>query len=79
MTIIKVALDLFVMLRQTLEGCNLFILLLQLMNRYCCGVIVESVETLEEWRDMQRSSELHLGLFPFPTRTADIARKGDTE
>lgn len=25
------------------------------MNRYCRGVIVEGVETLEEWRDVQRS------------------------
>jgi EAL domain-containing protein (putative c-di-GMP-specific phosphodiesterase class I) len=42
---IKVARDLFVMLRQTPEGRNLFTLLLQLMNRYCRGVIVEGVET----------------------------------
>ncbi|NDO82588.1 cyclic-guanylate-specific phosphodiesterase [Citrobacter sp. NCU1] len=52
---IKVARDLFVMLRQTTEGRNLFTLLLQLMNRYCHGVIVEGVETLEEWRDVQNS------------------------
>ena len=52
---IKVARDLFIMLRQTPEGRNLFTLLLQLMNRYCQGVIVEGVETLEEWRDVQRS------------------------
>lgn len=52
---IKVARELFVMLRQSAEGRNLFILLLQLMNRYCRGVIVEGVETLEEWRDVQRS------------------------
>jgi EAL domain-containing protein (putative c-di-GMP-specific phosphodiesterase class I) len=25
------------------------------MNRYCRGVIVEGVETLEEWRDVQNS------------------------
>ncbi|CAM7374761.1 cyclic-guanylate-specific phosphodiesterase [Citrobacter freundii] len=50
---IKVARDLFVMLRKTPEGRNLFTLLLQLMNRYCRGVIVEGVETLEEWRDVQ--------------------------
>ena len=43
------------MLRQTPEGRNLFTMLLQLMNRYCRGVIVEGVETLEEWRDVQRS------------------------
>ena len=52
---IKVARDLFIMLRQTSEGRNLFTLLLQLMNRYCKGVIVEGVETLEEWRDVQQS------------------------
>ena len=52
---IKVARELFVMLRQTPEGRNLFTMLLQLMNRYCRGVIVEGVETLEEWRDVQRS------------------------
>ena len=43
------------LLRQTPEGRNLFTLLLQLMNRYCRGVIVEGVETLEEWRDVQNS------------------------
>lgn len=52
---IKVARDLFIMLRQTPEGRNLFTLLLQLMNRYCQGVIVEGIETLEEWRDVQNS------------------------
>lgn len=52
---IKVARDLFIMLRQTPEGRNLFTQLLQLMNRYCQGVIVEGVETLEEWRDVQAS------------------------
>jgi len=25
------------------------------MNRYCQGVIVEGVETVEEWRDVQAS------------------------
>lgn len=52
---IKVARDLFIMLRKTPEGRHLFTLLLQLMNRYCRGVIVEGVETLEEWRDVQNS------------------------
>jgi len=52
---IKVARDLFIMLRKTPEGQNLFTLLLQLMNRYCQGVIVEGVETLEEWRAVQQS------------------------
>ena len=52
---IKVARDLFIMLRKTPEGRKLFILLLELMNRYCEGVIVEGVETLEEWREVQQS------------------------
>ncbi|TDX15945.1 EAL domain-containing protein (putative c-di-GMP-specific phosphodiesterase class I) [Buttiauxella sp. BIGb0552] len=52
---IKVARDLFIMLRTTDEGRNLFTMLLQLMNRYCKGVIVEGVETEDEWRDVQSS------------------------
>ncbi len=52
---IKVARDLFIMLRKSDEGRTLFTMLLQLMNRYCKGVIVEGVETLEEWRDVQAS------------------------
>ena len=52
---IKVARELFTMLRKTPEGQNLFTLLLQLMNRYCSGVIVEGVETEDEWRDVQAS------------------------
>ena len=52
---IKVSRDLFIMLRKTPEGRNLFALLIQLMNRYCQGVIVEGVETLDEWRDVQNS------------------------
>lgn len=54
------------MLRQTPEGRNLFILLLQLMNRYCRGVIVEGVETLEEWRDVQSSPAFAAGAIFFP-------------
>ncbi|HKN02664.1 MAG TPA: cyclic-guanylate-specific phosphodiesterase [Buttiauxella sp.] len=52
---IKVARDLFIMLRNSEEGRNLFNMLLQLMNRYCKGVIVEGVETEDEWRDVQNS------------------------
>lgn len=52
---IKVARELFIMLRKTAEGRHLFTLLLQLMNRYCNGVIVEGVETAEEWRAVQAS------------------------
>ena len=43
------------MLRQSPEGRTLFSQLLHLMNRYCRGVIVEGVETPEEWRDVQNS------------------------
>lgn len=72
---IKVARDLFIMLRQTPEGRNLFTLLLQLMNRYCQGVIVEGVETLEEWRDVQNSpAAAAQGYFlsrPVPMETLD--------
>ncbi len=52
---IKIARELFVMLRQSPEGRTLFSQLLHLMNRYCRGVIVEGVETPEEWRDVQNS------------------------
>ncbi|ATF95032.1 cyclic-guanylate-specific phosphodiesterase [Cedecea neteri] len=52
---IKVARELFIMLRKSDEGRNLFTMLLQLMNRYCKGVIVEGIETVEEWRDVQSS------------------------
>ncbi|RKQ41261.1 cyclic-guanylate-specific phosphodiesterase [Enterobacter sp. R1(2018)] len=52
---IKVARDLFIMLRKSEEGRTLFTGLLQLMNRYCKGVIVEGIETLDEWRDVQAS------------------------
>lgn len=52
---IKIARELFMMLRQSPEGRTLFSQLLHLMNRYCRGVIVEGVETPEEWRDVQNS------------------------
>ena len=41
--------------KQSWEGRTLFSQLLHLMNRYCRGVIVEGVETPEEWRDVQNS------------------------
>ena len=53
---IKVARDLFIMLRQTPEGRNLFTLLLQLMNRYCQGVIVEAAS----------GDRVHAGQRPVP-------------
>ncbi|AGB76286.1 EAL domain-containing protein [Enterobacteriaceae bacterium strain FGI 57] len=72
---IKVARDLFIMLRKTPEGRNLFTMLLQLMNRYCRGVIVEGVETQEEWQDVQESPAFAAqGYFlsrPVPMKTLD--------
>lgn len=46
---IKLSRDLFILLRETDEGRNLFAMLLALIRRYCNGVIVEGVETAEEW------------------------------
>ncbi|WP_147193829.1 cyclic-guanylate-specific phosphodiesterase [Pantoea sp. MBD-2R] len=52
---IKLARELFILLRKSEEGRNLFNMLLALINRYCKGVIVEGVETLEEWNQVQNS------------------------
>lgn len=52
---IKMARELFIMLRKSDEGRNLFNMLLALINRYSKGVIVEGVETLEEWEQVQNS------------------------
>lgn len=52
---IKMARELFSMLRQIQEGRLLFNLLLELINRYCRGVIVEGIEKLDEWREVQAS------------------------
>ena len=45
------------------------------MNRYCEGVIVEGVETLEEWREVQQSpAHAAQGYFlsrPVPMSTLD--------
>ena len=46
---IKISRDLFILLRNSAEGRTLFSMLLALINRYCNGVIVEGVETEEEW------------------------------
>ncbi|MFD1800967.1 cyclic-guanylate-specific phosphodiesterase [Mixta tenebrionis] len=53
---IKLARELFVLLRASEEGRNLFTMLLALINRYCKGVIVEGVETAEEWEQVRQSS-----------------------
>ncbi|MBV4367445.1 cyclic-guanylate-specific phosphodiesterase [Erwinia sp. BNK-24-b] len=52
---IKLARELFILLRKSEEGRSLFNMLLALINRYCKGVIVEGVETLEEWTQVQNS------------------------
>lgn len=52
---IKLARELFIMLRESEEGRNMFNMLLALINRYCNGVIVEGVETPEEWMQVQNS------------------------
>lgn len=53
---IKLARELFVLLRNSDEGRSLFSVLLALINRYCKGVIVEGVETAEEWEQVRNSS-----------------------
>lgn len=52
---IKLSRELFILLRASEEGCSLFSMLLALINRYCNGVIVEGVETEEEWQQVQSS------------------------
>ncbi|MGE9553754.1 cyclic-guanylate-specific phosphodiesterase [Erwinia amylovora] len=52
---IKMARELFILLRKSEEGRNLFNMLLALINRYCKGVIVEGVETIDEWIQVQNS------------------------
>ncbi|PKH23742.1 cyclic-guanylate-specific phosphodiesterase [Enterobacterales bacterium CwR94] len=52
---IKLSRELFMMLRRSEEGRSLFSMLLALINRYCKGVIVEGVETREEWEHVQNS------------------------
>ncbi|CCG89052.1 cyclic-guanylate-specific phosphodiesterase [Erwinia piriflorinigrans] len=52
---IKLARELFILLRASQEGRNLFDVLLVLISRYCKGVIVEGVETREEWEQVRHS------------------------
>ncbi|KJV31372.1 cyclic-guanylate-specific phosphodiesterase [Pantoea sp. SM3] len=52
---IKLSRELFMLLRSTDEGRSLFSMLLALINRYCNGVIVEGVETEEEWQQVRNS------------------------
>ncbi|EAQ5759415.1 cyclic-guanylate-specific phosphodiesterase [Salmonella enterica] len=55
---IKVARELFVMLRQSPEGRNLFTLLLQLMNRYCRGSIVSNIHLEGDKKPMQGRADI---------------------
>ncbi|MDZ7279909.1 cyclic-guanylate-specific phosphodiesterase [Pantoea eucrina] len=55
---IKLSRELFMLLRATEEGRSLFSMLLTLINRYCNGVIVEGVETEEEWQHVCSSPAL---------------------
>ncbi len=55
---IKIARDLFILLRQSEEGSRLFFTLVTLMNRYSKGVIIEGVETAQEWAMVRESDAL---------------------
>ena len=76
---IKLARELFIMLRASEEGRKLFDVLLVLINRYCKGVIVEGVETQEEWEQVRRSSACaaqgYLFSRPVPFDQLDILPK----
>lgn len=52
---IKLSRELFIMLHSAEEGGSLFSLLLALITRYCNGVIVEGVETEEQWQQVRAS------------------------
>jgi c-di-GMP phosphodiesterase len=52
---IKLSRDLFILLGSSDEGRSLFSMLLALINRYCNGVIVEGVETEEQWQQVRGS------------------------
>lgn len=52
---IKLSRELFILLRNSDEGRSLFSMLLALINRYCNGVIVEGVETDDEWQQVRCS------------------------
>ena len=55
---IKVARELFTLLKQSEEGVQLLGTLIKMMNQHSDGVIVEGVETEQEWRLVQRSGAL---------------------
>ncbi|WP_315709777.1 cyclic-guanylate-specific phosphodiesterase [Brenneria uluponensis] len=53
---IKIARELFVILLQTEEGRQLFPLLVTLISRYCNYVVIEGVETKDEWTVVKQSN-----------------------
>ncbi|CAI2532705.1 cyclic-guanylate-specific phosphodiesterase [Serratia liquefaciens] len=55
---IKVARELFTLLKQTEDGIQLLSTLVRIMNQHSEGVIVEGVETEQEWLLVQRSGAL---------------------
>jgi EAL domain-containing protein (putative c-di-GMP-specific phosphodiesterase class I) len=55
---IKVARELFTLLKQTEDGIQLLVTLIKMMNQHSEGVIVEGVETEQEWLLVQRSGAL---------------------
>nr|WP_223881695.1 cyclic-guanylate-specific phosphodiesterase [Affinibrenneria salicis] len=52
---IKVARELFILLLQSDEGKRLFPLLISLIRRFCNNVIIEGVETREEWEIVKKT------------------------
>lgn len=52
---IKLARELFTLLKQSEEGIQLFFTLVRLMSKHSDGVIVEGVETEQEWQLVKRS------------------------
>lgn len=67
---IKVARELFTLLKQSEEGVQLLGTLIKMMNQHSDGVIVEGVETEQEWRLVQRSGALARRATIFPARRA---------
>lgn len=52
---IKVARELFVLLQQSEEGRQLFPSLLSLLARFCNHIVIEGIETEEEWTTVRQS------------------------
>ena len=56
----------FTLLKQSEEGVQLLGTLIKMMNQHSDGVIVEGVETEQEWRLVQRSGALARRATIFP-------------